>query len=70
MLNILKMSILMILKMKLIGNEYKSGLYIVEHPDCIWVYRVSKNIYFGYLFASAKREIKLIDRCELVIDNN
>ena len=52
------------------GNEYKSGLYIVEHPDCICVYRVSTNIYFGYLFTSAKREIKLIERYELVIDNN
>ena len=52
------------------GNEYKSGLYIVEHPDCICVYRVSTNIYFGYLFTSAKREIKLIERYELVIDDN
>ena len=42
------------------GNKYKSGLYIVEHPDCINVYRVSTNIYYGYLFDTAKREINLV----------
>ena len=52
------------------GNKYKSGLYIVEHPDSINVYRVSTKIYFGYLFNSAQREITLLDRYELVVDNN
>ena len=52
------------------GNEYKSGLYIIEHPDSVNVYRVSTKIYFGYLFNSAQREIKLVDRYELVVDNN
>ena len=52
------------------GNKYKSGFYIVEHPDCINVYCVSTKIYYGYLYNCAEREIKLIDRYELVLDNN
>ena len=52
------------------SNKYESGLYIVEHPDCINVYRVSTKIYYGYLYNCAEREIKLIDRYELVLDHN
>ena len=50
------------------GNNYESGLFIVEHPDCIAVYRVSTKIYYGYLYNSAERETNLIHRYELVLD--
>lgn len=50
------------------GNKYESGLYIVELPDCINVYRVCTKIYYGYLFNSAQRESKLVDRYELVLN--
>ena len=52
------------------GNKYNSGLYIVEHPDCKAVYRVATKIFFGYLYNSAQREINLVHRYELVLDNN
>ena len=50
------------------GNKYDSGLYILEHPDSICVYRVLTKIYYGYLFKSPQREIKLVDHYELVLD--
>ena len=37
------------------GNKYKSGLYIVEHPDSICVYCVSTKIFFGYLIVHKER---------------
>ena len=52
------------------GNKYQSGTYIIEHPDSICVYCVLTNIFYGYLFTSAQRQIKLVHRYELVVNNN
>ena len=32
------------------GNEYKSGLYIVEHPDCICVLScINKHLFWLFI---------------------
>ena len=52
------------------GNTYTEGLFIVEETDSINVYRVKTEIYYGYLYNSAQRNITLEDRFELVVQTD
>ena len=52
------------------GNTYTSGLFIIEETDSINVYRVKTDIYYGYIYNSAQRNITLEDRFELVVQTD
>ena len=52
------------------GNKYEQGLYLLEIPNSLNVYRVSNKISYGYLYNKMQKVIKLVDCFDVELIEN